>query len=177
VSLSHDDLTQFVESPALVPLGHRKRLLRAIFGLTAAERSATPSVSTGATLQDAAERRQLTVMFCDLVGSTPLSTRFDPGDLREIVGTYHRCVTDTVGRFGGFVAKYMGDGVLIYFGYPEAHEDDAERAVRAGLAVIDQLPWQFLTQTQGRRAALGQHLRRCAPRAMVWNASSSLAPG
>jgi class 3 adenylate cyclase/predicted ATPase len=84
-----------------------------------------------------AERRQLTVMFCDLVGSTPLSTRFDPEDLREIIGAYHRCVTDTVGRFGGFVAKYMGDGVLIYFGYPEAHEDDAERASRAGLAVID----------------------------------------
>jgi class 3 adenylate cyclase len=76
-------------------------------------------------------------MFCDLVGSTPLSTRFDPEDLREIIGAYHRCVTDTVGRFGGFVAKYMGDGVLIYFGYPEAHEDDAERAARAGLAVID----------------------------------------
>jgi class 3 adenylate cyclase len=84
-----------------------------------------------------AERRQLTIMFCDLVGSTPLSTRFDPEDLREIVGAYHRCVADTVGLFGGFVAKYMGDGVLVYFGYPEAHEDDAERAVRAGLAVID----------------------------------------
>ena len=84
-----------------------------------------------------AERRQLTVMFCDLVGSTPLSTRFDPEDLREIVGAYHRCVTDAVCHFAGFVAKYMGDGVLIYFGYPEAHEDDAERAVRAGLAVID----------------------------------------
>jgi class 3 adenylate cyclase len=76
-------------------------------------------------------------MFCDLVGSTPLSTRFDPEDLREIVGAYHRCVADTVARLGGFVAKYMGDGVLIYFGYPEAHEDDAERATRAGLAVID----------------------------------------
>jgi class 3 adenylate cyclase len=84
-----------------------------------------------------AERRQLTVMFCDLVGSTSLSTRFDPEDLREIVGAYHRCVADTVGRFGGFAAKYMGDGVLVYFGYPEAHEDDAERAARAGLAVID----------------------------------------
>src|SRR5246500_5125629 len=83
-----------------------------------------------------AERRQLTVMFCDLVGSTPLSTRFDPEDLREIVGAYHRCVADTVARFGGFVAKYMGDGVLVYFGYPQAHEDDAERAARAGLAVI-----------------------------------------
>jgi class 3 adenylate cyclase len=87
--------------------------------------SAVPSASTGATPQDAAERRQLTVMFCDLDGSTPLSHRFDLEDLREIVGAYHRCVTDTVARFGGFVAKYMGDGVLIYFGYPEAHEDDA----------------------------------------------------
>jgi class 3 adenylate cyclase len=86
---------------------------------------------------DSAERRQLTLMFCDLVGSTPLSTRFDPEDLREIVGAYHSCVAATVGRFGGFVAKYMGDGVLIYFGYPEAHEDDAEQPIRAGLAVID----------------------------------------
>jgi class 3 adenylate cyclase len=76
-------------------------------------------------------------MFCDLVGSTPLSVRFDPEDLREVIGAYHRCVADTVARFAGFVAKYMGDGVLVYFGYPEAHEDDAERAVRAGLAVID----------------------------------------
>src|SRR5271169_4052433 len=120
-----------------VSLGHRKRLHRAISGLTTAETSAAPSAPTGATPQDAAERRQLTVMFCDLVGSTPLSTRFDPEDLREIVGAYHRCVADTVSRFAGFVAKYMGDGVLVYFGYPEAHEDDAERAVRAGLAVID----------------------------------------
>jgi class 3 adenylate cyclase len=84
-----------------------------------------------------AEQRQITVMFCDLVGSTPLSARYDPEDLREIYGAYHRCVADTVGRFAGFVAKYMGDGVLIYFGYPEAHEDDAERAVRAGLAILD----------------------------------------
>jgi len=76
-------------------------------------------------------------MFCDLVGSTPLSTRFDPEDLREIVGAYHRCVAETVRRFDGFVAKYMGDGVLIYFGYPQAHEDDAERAVGAALAVIE----------------------------------------
>jgi class 3 adenylate cyclase len=120
-----------------VSLGHRKRLLRAISGLAAADISAAPSASTGVNAAAEAERRQLTVMFCDLVGSTPLSTRFDPEDLREIVGAYHRCVADTVGRFGGFVAKYMGDGVLIYFGYPEAHEDDAERAARAGLAVID----------------------------------------
>jgi len=76
-------------------------------------------------------------MFCDLVGSTALSTRFDPEDLRELIGPYHRAVADTVGRFEGFVAKFMGDGVLIYFGYPQAHEDDAERAVRAGLAVVE----------------------------------------
>ena len=76
-------------------------------------------------------------MFCDLVGSTALSTRLDPEDLRELIGDYHRAVAETVGRFDGFVAKYMGDGVLVYFGYPQAHEDDAERAVRAGLAVIE----------------------------------------
>src|SRR6201981_3064968 len=77
------------------------------------------------------------MMFSDLVGSTALSTRHDPEDLRELIGDYHRAVAETVGRFDGFVAKYMGDGVLIYFGYPHAHEDDAERAVRAGLAVIE----------------------------------------
>src|SRR5262249_11318653 len=76
-------------------------------------------------------------MFCDLVGSTALSARLDPQDLREIIRSHHRLLAETASRFAGFVAKYMGDGVLVYFGYPEAHEDDAERAVRAGLAVID----------------------------------------
>src|SRR6516165_6924592 len=90
-----------------------------------------------ATPMPSAERRQLTVLFCDLVGSTALSSRLDPEDLREIIGVYHRCVADAVGRFDGFVAKYMGDGVLVYFGYPQAHEDDAEQAVRAGLALVD----------------------------------------
>jgi class 3 adenylate cyclase/predicted ATPase len=128
-SLTADDLKEI----GVVPVGHRRRLLDAIAALGQGEgpRETPPSAS------GEAERRQLTVMFCDLVGSTPLSTRFDPEDLREIVGAYHRCVGDTVARFAGFVAKYMGDGVLIYFGYPEAHEDDAERAVLAGLAVID----------------------------------------
>jgi class 3 adenylate cyclase len=115
-------------------VGHRRRLLDAIAALGAAQAPQAPFPPPIAAAE--AERRQLTVMFCDLVGSTPLSTRFDPEDLREIVGAYHRCVTGIVARFGGFVAKYMGDGVLIYFGYPEAHEDDAERAARAGLAVI-----------------------------------------
>src|SRR5438067_7771019 len=134
--LTADDLKEL----GVAAIGHRRLLLKAIADLAAgAGRAAAedvPAVSVASTPAEA-ERRQLTVMFCDLVGSTPLSTRFDPEDLREIVGAYHRCVTDTVGRFGGFVAKYMGDGVLIYFGYPEAHEDDAERAARAGLAVID----------------------------------------
>ena len=75
-------------------------------------------------------------MFSDLVGSTALSARTDPEDLREVISAYQKCVADTVGRFGGFVAKYMGDGVLVYFGYPQAHEDDAERAVRAGLDLV-----------------------------------------
>ena len=86
--------------------------------------------------QDTAERRQVTVMFSDLVGSTALSARMDPEDLREVISAYQKCVAETVHRFGGFVAKYMGDGVLVYFGYPQAHEDDAERAVRAGLELI-----------------------------------------
>src|SRR5262249_12465638 len=113
-------------------VGHRRRLLAAIAALRSGELPVPEPAVTAA----AAERRQLTVMFCDLVGSTSLSTRHDPEDLRELIGTYHRAVADTVGRFDGFVAKYMGDGVLIYFGYPRAHEDDAERAVRAGLAVV-----------------------------------------
>ena len=92
-----------------------------------------PKPSDNAIPQDTAERRQVTVMFSDLVGSTALSARMDPEDLGEVISAYRKCVAETVQRFGGFVAKYMGDGVLIYFGYPEAHEDDAERAVRAGL--------------------------------------------
>jgi Adenylate cyclase, family 3 (some proteins contain HAMP domain) len=78
-------------------------------------------------------------MFADLVGSTELSARMDPEDLRDVISTYQKCVTETVRRFDGFVAKYMGDGVLAYFGYPQAHEDDAERAVRAGLDLIARL--------------------------------------
>jgi class 3 adenylate cyclase/predicted ATPase len=96
----------------------------------------------------AAERRQITVMFCDLVGSTALSTRLDPEDLGEVIAAYHKCAADTVGRFGGYVAKYMGDGVLIYFGYPEAHEGDAENAVRAGLALIEALARQSAHQVR-----------------------------
>ncbi|WP_245319976.1 adenylate/guanylate cyclase domain-containing protein [Bradyrhizobium sp. LMTR 3] len=120
-------------------LGQRKKLLKAAACLPQPSELAGPSAASAPSLSavSSAERRQLTVMFCDLVGSTALSAGLDPEDLREVIGAYHRCVAETVARFDGFVAKYMGDGVLLYFGYPHAHEDDAERAVRAGLALID----------------------------------------
>ena len=120
-----------------VPLGPRRKILAAVGKESmAVQAKSEPLASSEPKPQEAAERRQVTVMFSDLVGSTALSARMDPEDLREIISAYQKCVAETVGRFGGFVAKYMGDGVLIYFGYPQAHEDDAERAVRAGLALI-----------------------------------------
>jgi class 3 adenylate cyclase len=124
-----------------VLLGHRRKMLAAIADLSGAVASATPlPPSTEPKPQDAAERRQLTVMFCDLVGSTALSARLDPEDMREIVVAYHRSCAEQITKAGGFVAKYMGDGVLAYFGYPQAHELDAERAVRAGLVLVEAVP-------------------------------------
>jgi class 3 adenylate cyclase/predicted ATPase len=138
-SLTHETLKEI----GVTAVGHRLKLLDAIAALRtdagpqrpapdATTKSTPPSVSP----EDRAERRQVTVMFSDLVGSTALSARMDPEDLREIISAYQKCVAETVQRFGGFVAKYMGDGVLVYFGYPQAHEDDAERAVRAGLQLV-----------------------------------------
>ncbi len=128
------DLTDADLEKMGVRLGHRKRMLRAIATL-----SQTPLAGTSVGSQIGppaiAERRQLTVMFVDLVGSVALGTRFDPEDLREIIRTYQACVVTAVQRFHGFIARYVGDGLLIYFGWPEARETDAERAVRAGLAV------------------------------------------
>jgi class 3 adenylate cyclase/predicted ATPase len=134
------DLTdQDLEKIGIASLGHRRKLLRAIANLETIEKSAPavaiPVPATPLPL-DIAERRQVTVMFSDLVGSTALSARMDPEDLREVISAYQECVAEIVRRFDGFVAKYMGDGVLVYFGYPQAHEDDAERAVRAGLELI-----------------------------------------
>ena len=125
------------------PVGDRRVLFEAIAALRTdtggkpppAEAATTPSAPSVAP-EDRAERRQVTVMFSDLVGSTALSAHMDPEDLREVISAYQKCVAETVRRFGGFVAIYMGDGVLVYFGYPQAHEDDAERAVRAGLELI-----------------------------------------
>jgi class 3 adenylate cyclase len=130
--LTADDLKEL----GVRALGDRRKLLDAIAGLDAYAHPRLAAVATAASPRDTAERRQVTVMFSDLVGSTALSARMDPEDLREVISAYQKCVAETVQRFGGFVAKYMGDGVLVYFGYPQAHEDDAERAVRAGLELI-----------------------------------------
>jgi class 3 adenylate cyclase len=138
-SILSDLNDQDLEKIGVTSLGHRRKLLRAIADLETQKASAS-TIATPAMMdvspRDAAERRQITVMFSDLVGSTALSARMDPEDLREVISAYQKSVTLTVRRFGGFVAKYMGDGVLVYFGYPQAHEDDAERAVRAGLELI-----------------------------------------
>ncbi len=120
-------------------LGHRRKLLRAVTELEAVRASDVAAAASRGRL-DTAERRQLTIMFCDLVGSTPLSTRLDPEDMREVVGAYHRCCADLIARAGGYVARYMGDGVLAYFGYPQAHEHEAERAVRTGLSLVEAVP-------------------------------------
>jgi class 3 adenylate cyclase/predicted ATPase len=121
-------------------VGHRRKILDAIAALRFDDSAKAPSPTivpkADTTPKDHAERRQVTVMFSDLVGSTALSARMDPEDLRQIMSAYRKCVAEAVCRCGGFVAQYLGDGVLVYFGYPEAHEDDAERAVRAGLELI-----------------------------------------
>src|SRR6202045_4053887 len=125
-------------------VGHRRKLLAALAALTAEplardvpqSGASAPSAPTSIASGDP-ERRQLTVMFCDLVGSTALAARLDPEDLRDLITAYNRAVAEVVTRFDGFVAKYMGDGILIYFGYPRANEDDAERAARCALAAVD----------------------------------------
>ena len=129
--LTAEDLKEI----GVASVGHRKRLLRGIAALRpgpASSGTAPPPLVPASE----AERRQLTVLFADLVGSTPLSARLDPEDLRELVGAFHARVAGTIEEEGGFVAKYMGDGVLAYFGWPQAHEDEAERAIRAGLNVV-----------------------------------------
>jgi class 3 adenylate cyclase len=117
-------------------LGHRRKLLRAISQLNPGALTAV-QLATQISQRAAAERRQLTVMFADLVGSTALGARLDPEDLREVIAAYQGCVTGLVAKVGGFIARYMGDGVLVYFGYPQASEDDAERAIRAGVSIVN----------------------------------------
>jgi class 3 adenylate cyclase len=137
--LTTDDLKDL----GVTIIGHRRTILSAIEGLSTAPppRIAPPSeMITPTTADESAERRQLTVMFCDLVGSTAMSARLDPEDMRGVVAAYHKCCASLITSNGGFVAKYMGDGVLAYFGYPQAHEHDAERAVRSGLAIVEAAP-------------------------------------
>src|SRR5437588_3835975 len=139
-------------------VGHRRKLLDAIAALRTDAGAKAPSSDAATTTraptaspEDRAERRQVTVLFSDLVGSTALSARMDPEDLREVISAYHKCVAETVRRLGGFVAQYLGDGILVYFGYPTAHEDDAERAVRVGLeliAAVNGLKTRVLPQTR-----------------------------
>ena len=137
--LTHETLKDL----GVTSVGHRLKLLEAIAALRNDKSGKAPLVDAVTTSgapsayrEDRAERRQVTVVFSDLVGSTALSARMDPEDLREVISAYQKCVAETVQRSGGFVAKFMGDGVLVYFGYPQAHEDDAERAVRAGLELV-----------------------------------------
>src|SRR4051812_5010487 len=154
-------------SLGVISVGHRRKLLDAIASLgTAVPTAVVTAPAPGAPAPGGAERRPLAGGFCGLVGSTALSTRHDPEDLRELIADYQRVVRNTVGRFDGFVAKYMGDGVLIYFGYPQAHEDDAEQAVRAGLAVIEavgQLPAR-----EGLSGRLGIAPRVARGGGLVW---------
>src|SRR5262245_377918 len=118
-----------------LPLGHRKKMLRAIAELGGAVLT-TPQAVTGPNRQDTAERRHLTVMICDLVGSTALSARLDPEDMRAVIDAYHAACARITRNYDGLLAEFRGDGILAYFGYPSAHEDDAERTVRAGLDII-----------------------------------------
>jgi class 3 adenylate cyclase/predicted ATPase len=151
--LTSDDLI----SIGVTSVGHRRKLLAAIAGLSAGMPAAAVTATFRDTPEPAAgtgERRQLTVMFCDLVGSTALSARLDPEDLSGLIRSYQACVATTIARFDGFVARYVGDGVLIYFGYPQAHEDDAERAVRAALAVIAAID-EASTLSQSARVRIG----------------------
>jgi class 3 adenylate cyclase len=138
-NLTAEDLKEL----GIASLGHRRKLLDAIAALrtdagmkASSADGTTAPCATNVSAEDRAERRPVTVMFSDLVGSTALSARMDLEDLREVISGYQKCVADTVHRYDGFVAKYLGDGPLIYFGYPHAHEDDAERAVRTGLELI-----------------------------------------
>jgi class 3 adenylate cyclase len=136
------DLTESDLEKLGVSLGDRKRFLKAIAALQIASSTESPrsdqvagSAPRGFAAREA-ERRQLTVLFCDLVGSTELSARLDPEEMREVIGAYQANVAEVSKRWDGHLAKYMGDGVLVYFGWPQAHEDDAERAVRAGLELV-----------------------------------------
>ena len=151
---------QDLEKLGVGSLGHRKKLLKAISSLAREEppgldsRHDSESTVSRPSLGGEAERRQLTVMFADLVGSTELSQKLDPEDLREVNRAYQDTTKAVIEDNGGFVAKYMGDGVLAYFGYPQAHEDDAERSVRAGIELVERVPKLGIVPELAVRVAL-----------------------
>ena len=164
-SLTHEDLKEL----GVASLGHRVKLLDAIAALRNDASGKAPSVDAATTSsapsappEDRAERRQVTVMFSDLVGSTALSARMDPEDLREVISAYQKCVAETVQRFGGFVAKYMGDGVLVYFGYPASPRGRrrAGRARRAGVGRCCRWPEDPRAPADARRHRNGAGGRR-----------------
>jgi len=155
-----------------VTLGNRKRLLRAIAALGAAQAPALP----GGSVQDEAERRQLTVMFCDLVGSTAISARLDPEDMRDVIRAYQDACSGAVARYDGFLARFMGDGVLAYFGFPRAHEDEAERAIRTGLDIIDAVA-QLDTPAQRRLRACSSMTLTIQARAILLCSTLAGRPG
>src|SRR5215211_1286453 len=130
------DLTEQDLEDLGVLLGHRRKMLRAIAELDGVA-VAPVDTATESVPRDDGERRHLTVMFCDLVGSTALSARLDPEEMWQVIASYHACIGEVIGRYQGMIARYMGDGVLAYFGYPRAQEDDAEQAVRAALALVE----------------------------------------
>jgi class 3 adenylate cyclase/predicted ATPase len=145
--LTADDLREL----GVVSIGHRRRLLEAIALLQSTESALEPS--SAASAEEDIERRLVSVMFCDLVGSTPLSTLLDPEDLQRIIDAYHRCVAENVARFDGYLLRCFGDGVIVLFGYPQAHEDDAERSVRSSLALLDAIG--RISATRGLQLRIG----------------------
>jgi class 3 adenylate cyclase len=172
------DLTEQDLKELGVLLGHRRKMLRAIADL---DKATQASAETATKLPpDEAERRYLTVMFCDLVGSTALATRLDPEDMWRTIAAYHACVGEVIGRHQGMIARYMGDGVLAYFGYPRAQEDEAEQSVRAGLALVDgaRCPASHVQRLLGLDrfwSAYGlAHARHGRP--LHWTGASALPP-
>src|SRR5690349_972384 len=133
------DLTEQDLKELGVLLGHRRKLLRAIAEIENAAGPKPAKTPNGSLPAREAERRHLTVMFCELVRSATTAARLDPEDLRDLIGAYHGRITEVTGRYNGKVARYTSDGALVYFGFPRAHEDDAELAVRAALALIDDI--------------------------------------
>src|SRR5215831_6427122 len=149
------DLTETDLERLGVALGDRKRILRAIAALSGATPAAAAPAAAPALLQSEAERRQLTVLLCDLVGSTALAAKLDPEDLRDVIRGFQGCCAAVITRMGGHVARFMGDGLLVYFGYPQAHEDDAERAVRVGLDLVAKISQLLLPTGEPLQVRVG----------------------